>query len=137
MPLATDNPCPKEPVDISTPGVCFISGWPCNMAPHWRRLNNSSSGKYPFSAKTAYNAGAAWPLDNTKRSRSARCGSDGVTSIVSKYNTVKISVTEREPPGCPDPAFVNIFTILRRTAVARIANSSLVIFFSPLCLPFF
>ena len=26
-------PCPREPLDISTPGICFISGCPCSMEP--------------------------------------------------------------------------------------------------------
>ena len=26
MPTAAETPCPREPVDISTPGICFISG---------------------------------------------------------------------------------------------------------------
>ena len=29
MPQAADTPCPRLPVDISTPGTLFMLGWPC------------------------------------------------------------------------------------------------------------
>ena len=29
IPTATETPCPNDPEDISTPGMCFISGCPC------------------------------------------------------------------------------------------------------------
>lgn len=32
-------------VDMSTPGMCFISGCPCSMEPNLRRLSSSSTGK--------------------------------------------------------------------------------------------
>ena len=30
---AAEIPCPKEPLDISTPGICFMSGCPCKYEP--------------------------------------------------------------------------------------------------------
>ena len=45
MPHAAESPCPREPEDISTPGMCFISGCPCKYDPVWRRVKRSSTGK--------------------------------------------------------------------------------------------
>ena len=53
IPLATDNPCPNEPVEISTPGTFFISGCPCNIEPYCLKVIKSSLSKYPLSASVA------------------------------------------------------------------------------------
>ncbi len=44
-PAATDSPCPSEPVDTSTPGTWFESGWPCSRLPSLRSVASSSRGK--------------------------------------------------------------------------------------------
>ncbi len=45
IPQAAENPCPNDPVDISTPGVPFISGCPCNILPIFLSPFNSSLSK--------------------------------------------------------------------------------------------
>ena len=57
MPQAAEIPWPRLPELISMPGVPFMSGWPCSMAPTWRRLRSSFLSKKPFSASTEYSAG--------------------------------------------------------------------------------
>jgi hypothetical protein len=74
IPLAADNPWPKDPVDISTPGTCLILGWPCNLLPNFLRVVSSSLPMKPASARVAYRAGAAWPFDITNLSLSGHVG---------------------------------------------------------------
>ena len=85
MPQAAEIPCPSEPEDISTPGICFISGCPCRKESILRRFASSDTGKYPRRASAAYSAGAACPLERTKRSRSAHAGFAGSMRISEKY----------------------------------------------------
>lgn len=78
MPAAADTPWPREPVDMSTPGVSFMLGCPWRRLPMWRRVFSSSQGKKPFRARAAYRPGAVCPLERTKRSRSSQLGVGGV-----------------------------------------------------------
>ena len=78
MPAAADTPCPSEPVLMSTPGVPFMSGWPCKNPSSERSFTISDCGKYPLYASAPYSAGAACPFESTSRSRlgqSGFCGS--------------------------------------------------------------
>ena len=48
-----EMPCPKDPLEASTPGVCWIHGCPCKWDPIWRSVRRSSTGKYPLFASAA------------------------------------------------------------------------------------
>ena len=75
--MPAEIPMPSEPVDISTPGVLFISGWPCRIDPAWRNEARTDGSKNPIFARTAYKAMELCPFDSTKRSRSGQSGSSG------------------------------------------------------------
>ena len=102
IPFALDSPCPNDPVDISTPGIFFLSGCPCNLPSMLLNVFSSSVLKYPLFANAAYNAGAQCPFDSTSLSLSFHSGSCGFIFISLKYNTAIISATDNDPPGCPD-----------------------------------
>ena len=51
MPTAREMPWPREPVEASTPGIFFMSGWPWSIPWSWRKVLNSSLLKNPSSAK--------------------------------------------------------------------------------------
>ncbi len=53
MPMETEKPCPREPVEASTPGRRFISGCPCKRLPRRRKVSSSSLASMPPSAKAA------------------------------------------------------------------------------------
>ena len=52
-PMATDNPCPRDPEAIRTPGrPSWVVGCPCNLESIKRKVFSSSTGKYPLLAST-------------------------------------------------------------------------------------
>ncbi len=71
------SPWPNDPVDISTPGIFPRTGCPCSLEPSFLRVRRSPTGKYPDSARAAYNTGATWPLESTNLSLSSHSGLDG------------------------------------------------------------
>ena len=110
-------------------------GCPCKRELIALKVVNSSSGRNPFSASTAYKAGLACPLLNTKRSRSNVFKFSSLISISSKYNSVKMSVAPKLPPGCPLWALYTSFTIFLRIFFACNASSlfSIIFTLSPFC----
>ena len=125
IPLAADSPWPKDPVVISTPGIFFISGCPCNFLFIFLKSFNFSSSKNPLLAKQLYNAGEQCPFDNTNLSLSSQLGFFSSIFNMLKYNTVKISATDKAPPGCPDCASYTSSIIPLLTFFAIFSNSSI------------
>src|SRR5580658_4592908 len=104
-PAPTDNPCPREPVAASTPGIHGV-GWPSISLSIVRSVISRPTGITPASASTAYKIGAAWPFDSTKRSPASAFGFFGSNFIVLKNSAAIISAIDRHDVGCPDPACV-------------------------------
>ena len=52
MPTAMEAPWPREPVEASTPGIFFMSGWPWSIPWTCRKVVNSSLPKKPSSEST-------------------------------------------------------------------------------------
>src|SRR5699024_11316249 len=133
-PLADDKPCPNEPVVISTPGTLFISGCPCKLLFIFLNVFNFSISKKPLLAKQLYNAGEQCLLDKTNLSLSSHFGFFSSIFISLKYNTVKISAIESEPPGCPDFPEYTASIIPFLTSTAFFSNScilSIFIYYPP------
>src|SRR3989338_3135546 len=72
-PTPMGKPCPKLPVEASTPGT-LPSGCPPKIPLASQNFHNSSSGKKPLSCKTTYNARHPCPLLKMQRSRSLHFG---------------------------------------------------------------
>ena len=53
MPAACDKPEPSGPELVSNPGNINLCGCPCNLDPNFRKVFNSSAGKYPARAIAA------------------------------------------------------------------------------------
>ena len=79
-----------------------MSGCPCNILFTFLNVTKFSFGKYPLSQSTAYKALDACPFDKTNLSRDGSCAFSGSIFISLKYNTVKTSAIDNDPPGCPD-----------------------------------
>src|SRR3569833_926967 len=103
-PTTTKMPKPSEPVEVSTQGRSSTCGWPWNGEFSLRSFNDSRLSQKPYCAPTAYSAGAAWPLDSTKRSRRGSAMRDGATFNSTPYRQANKSTDDITPPGWPEPA---------------------------------
>src|SRR5579872_5301815 len=120
IPLATDNPCPSGPPDVSMPGRSTCEGCPCRRDPIRRNVRSSAGGKYPVRASAEYRPAHKCPLLRTKRSRSGQSGAAGSCRNSRKYSVARISAAPSAPPGCPLAATtVCAMTSRRICAAAR------------------
>src|SRR3989344_8239282 len=123
IPAACDNPEPKGPDVVSTPGSRVRSGCPCRRDPNFRNVSNSCIGKYPACAIAAYRTGQICPLERIKRSRSSQSGRLGSCFNTLKYKAVKTSAMPKGPAEWPDPAFTSILIISWRISFAFFSKS--------------
>src|SRR5579859_3493196 len=78
---------------------------------------------WPTSAHAAYKIGAACPLESTKRSLPGFFGFLGSNFIPPKNSAAIMSAAEQHVLGCPDPAWVVIWTEWMRSRVATSLNA--------------
>src|ERR1043165_8843092 len=115
MPTPMESPCPRLPVDASTPGTLPYSGCPPKIPSGLQNFHSSASGKNPLSASTAYSARQPWPLLRMHRSRPSHRGLLGSYLRMSSYSTRKISTSENEDPTCPRLPALIAFTMVSRS----------------------
>ena len=135
IPTALDMPCPRGPVETSTPGVTKFSGCPGVLDPSCRKfLRSSMVMSQPVKCSIAYSKAHAWPLDKTKRSRLNHSLFPDENRIISPYKTWAIGAHPIGAPGCPEFAFSTMSAHRTRMlsmhlTVMELSTSILAIFF--------
>src|SRR5678815_1013134 len=117
-----ERPCPRLPVDASTPGTFPYSGWPPRIPSGRQNFHNSLSGKKPLSARRAYSARHPCPLLKMQRSRPDQRGFAGSYFKTSSYKTRRISTRENAEPRWPRFADLTAFTIDLRICWLRLSS---------------
>src|SRR4029077_7623950 len=124
MPSPTDNPWPREPVEVSRPGSLVTSGWPCSRELPLSNVLSSSIGRKPRRAITVYSPMDEWPFERMNRSLCGQGGICGSTFIDEKKSAINRAMAENGPPTWPAPLLATVLIANQRPRLANASSSS-------------